>query len=276
MTPPVPGTGPRRAAVLGSPIAHSLSPVLHRAAYAALGLTGWRYDALECDETAFDELLAGLAPDVVGLSCTMPLKRVALAAAADVAPAAALVGAANTLVRTGPDRRGGDWAADNTDVDGVLGALAEVGVTTAPSSVVLLGAGGTAQAVVVALARLGVARVRVGVRDPARAGALTATAARAGVEVAVGPAPDGLDADLVVSTLPGDAAAPLADRIGRVGALLDVVYAPWPTTLGAAALAAGVPVAGGRAVLLHQAARQVELMTGRPAPFAAMRAALPG
>jgi shikimate dehydrogenase len=263
-------TGARRAAVSGSPVAHSLSPVLHRAAYDALGLEGWRYDAIECDEAGFPSLLAGLGPEFVGLSCTMPLKRVALAAATTVAPAARRVGAANTLVR---DDDG--WTADNTDVDGVLGALAEVGVVSAPASVLLLGAGGTAQAVVVALGLLGVTRVQVGVRDPGRAGELVATAARSGVQVAVAPFGPTVSAELVVSTLPGDAAAGLAGRLGEVAALLDVVYAPWPTTLAAAASTRGTTVVGGRSVLLHQAARQVELMTGRPAPFAAMAAALP-
>lgn len=263
-------TGPRRAAVLGSPIAHSLSPVLHRAAYAALGLAGWRYDAVECDEAAFPALLAGLDPSFVGLSCTMPLKRVALAAASTVSPAAAAVGAANTLIRTDDE-----WTADNTDVDGILGALAEVGVLAAPGSVLLLGAGGTAQAVVVALARLGVQRIAVGVRNPARTTDLTATADRVGVDLDVAPFPARLEAALVVSTLPGDAAADLAPRLGDVRTLLDVVYAPWPTTLTRRALDIGMTVAGGRAVLVHQAARQVELMTGRPAPLAAMLAALP-
>lgn len=262
---------PRRAAVVGSPIAHSLSPALHRAAYAALGLTGWRYDAVEVDEAGFPGFLAGLAPEFVGLSCTMPLKRVALAAATEVAPAAAAVGAANTLLRTG-----GGWRADNTDVDGVLGALAEAGVTAPPAQVLLLGAGGTAQAAVTALARLGVAHVTVAVRDARRAGPLQETAERVGVAATVVPFPDRFCAGLVVSTLPGDAGAMLAGREwSGVRTLLDVVYAPWPTGLAAAAAAAGATVVGGRAVLLHQAGRQVELMTGRRAPLAAMRAALP-
>ncbi|MHA3702553.1 shikimate dehydrogenase [Jatrophihabitans sp. YIM 134969] len=264
-------SAPRRAAVLGSPVAHSLSPVLHRAAYAALGLDGWTYEAIECDEAAFPGVLAALDPAFVGLSCTMPLKRVALAAATTVAPAARLVGAVNTLVRADDG-----WSADNTDVDGVLGALAEAGTGSAPESVLLLGAGGTAQAVVVALARLGVTGVTVGVRDTTRAAELRSTAERAGVVLDVAPFADRLDAELVVSTLPGDAAAPLAGRLAPdVRTLLDVVYAPWPTTLARSAAAAGAGVVGGRAVLLHQAARQVELMTGRPAPLAAMAAALP-
>lgn len=263
---------PRRAAVLGRPVAHSLSPTLHRAAYAALGLTGWTYDAVECDEAALPGLLAALDPAFVGLSCTMPLKRVALDVAVSRSRTAEAVGAANTLLRVD-----GGWHADNTDVDGVLGALASVGLAAAPASALVLGAGGTAQAVVAALARLGTGRVVVAVRDPARAAELRRTAEVAGVELVVGGFPTVFDTELVVSTLPGDAGGGFADRSwSGVRVLLDVVYAPWPTPLAAAASRAGVTVVGGREMLLHQAGRQVELMTGRtPAPLAAMRASLP-
>ncbi|MGH3613741.1 MAG: shikimate dehydrogenase, partial [Pseudonocardia sp.] len=115
---------PRRAAVLGSPIAHSLSPVLHHAAYAALGLDGWNYGAHECDESGLGGFVAGLGPEWAGLSLTMPLKRVALEVADQVSALAAATGAANTLV-AGP----GGWVADNTDVAGIVGALRDAGVT---------------------------------------------------------------------------------------------------------------------------------------------------
>jgi shikimate dehydrogenase len=256
----------RHGAVLGRPVAHSLSPVLHRAAYAALALP-WTYDAVEC---GVDELAAVLAgrDDWAGVSATMPLKHAAVQLADEVRPTAALVGAANTLLPIA-----GGWAADNTDVDGVVGALLELGVRV--RSMHVLGAGGTAQAVLVAASRLGLAEVTVAVRDPARAAAALATAQRAGVRVRIGdldtPPPPGL----VVSTLPPGAADRLAGwPWGPAHALLDVVYRPWPTELARAATAGGAAVIGGAVMLLHQAAAQVALMTGREAPLDAMRAAL--
>jgi shikimate dehydrogenase len=260
----------RRAGVLGQPIAHSLSPVLHRAAYAALGLP-WRYDAIECGETDLARML-DVRRDWAGFSCTMPLKRVLLSVADEVRPVAAAVGAGNTLL----PRPGGGWIADNTDLAGVAGSLAEACVV--PSSVSVLGAGGTAQAVVGALARIDVRRCTVLVRDPSRAEVLRRTADTFGVALDVAAldvlAPE-LGAELVVSTLPPGAADPLAAAAWRPGqTVLDVVYEPWPTPLAAAAHQAGATVLSGALLLLHQAAAQVELMTGRAAPLPAMRAAL--
>jgi shikimate dehydrogenase len=256
-----------RAAVLGRPVGHSLSPVLHTAAYAALGLADWSYTAVDCGEDELPGLLAGLGPEWAGLSLTMPLKRVALAAADAVDPLAAAVGAANTLLL------GGRRRAYNTDVAGIAAALREAGATQ-PRSAVVLGAGGTAQAALAALRTLGLDGVVVLVRDPGRAGELRAAGDRLGVAVDVraglpGPVPA---ADLVVSTLPAGAADRLRPPAGAV--VLDVVYAPWPTPFAAAAEAAGGTVVSGLAMLLHQAAAQVELMTGHPAPVPAMRAAL--
>ncbi|WP_460603607.1 shikimate dehydrogenase [Jatrophihabitans fulvus] len=256
----------RRAAVLGRPIAHSLSPLLHRRAYRELGLD-WTYEALECGEDELPGLLDARR-DWAGFSCTMPLKHAALALASEVRSSAAAADAANTLL---PDGRGG-WIADNTDVDGVLGALAAVDVR--PASVTVLGAGGTAQAVVVALGRLGLGEAAVLVRDTGRAAALRVTAERAGVtlDVRTFGADGPLASDLVVSTLPPGAADAVAGHAWRPGqAVLDAVYAGWPTRLAAAADAAGATVIGGASLLLHQAVRQVELMTGRPGPLAAMR-----
>jgi shikimate dehydrogenase len=265
-------SGVRRAAVLGMPIEHSLSPVLHHAAYAALGLSGWRYDRYAVDEAGLPAFVDGLGAEWAGLSLTMPLKRVALDVADEVDPDAAAVGAANTLVR-----REAGWFAANTDVVGIVETLREAGVRSVDRAVVL-GAGGTAQAALAALRRLGEHAPTVLVRDPARAGALRATAARIGVTPRiVGGFPRVAlpDADVVVSTLPAEAADALAGhRFDPATVVLDVVYAPWPTALAAAAAAAGCRVAGGLEVLLHQAVEQVELMTGRPGPTSPMRAAL--
>ena len=260
----------RRAAVLGRPVTHSLSPVLHRAAYAELGLD-WHYDTIDCGA---DELAGLLAQrrDWAGFSCTMPLKHAALEVAASVTARASQVGAANTLLPDGAGR----WRADNTDVHGILAALSERAVR--PGSVTVLGAGGTAQAALVATRELGVSRATVLLRDPSRADGVLAAADRAGLSVRVeqwdGEAA-ALDADLVVAAVPPGAADALAAWRWRPGqAVLDVVYDPWPTVLARAAQANGAIVISGATMLLHQAAAQVELMTGRPAPTNAMRAAL--
>ena len=263
--------GARRAAVLGRPIAHSLSPVLHNAAYLSLGLD-WTFDRIE---TGVDELAGVLdaRPNWAGFSLTMPLKRAGFELAAQRAPRAHVVGAANTLLPCA-----GGWRADNTDVAGVLGAVAEAGAV--PETVTILGAGGTAQAVIAAAAELGLREVAVLVRDTTRTAEVSATAQRAGVSVSV--ATLGLDAaalgaDLVVSTLPPGAADPLAAAAWRPGQIvLDAVYANWPTTLASAAAENGVRVLSGALMLLHQAIVQVELMTGHAAPATAMRQALRG
>ncbi|WP_345604268.1 shikimate dehydrogenase [Pseudonocardia adelaidensis] len=264
-----------RAAVLGSPVAHSLSPVLHSAAYAALGLADWHYGAHECDENGLEGFVAGLGPEWAGLSLTMPLKRVALDVAREVSPLVVATGAANTLVLTDGRRY-----ADNTDVAGLVAALRGAGAPPAGRAVVL-GAGGTAQATLAALAQLGIRDVDVLVRSTARTGELRAAAGRLGVSPGI--TDDLLDparvraalarADVVVSTLPKGAADGLTGvRPGAV--VLDVVYAPWPTAFAAAAGAAGARVVSGLEMLLHQAVAQVELMTGRTPPVAAMRDAL--
>ncbi len=262
-----------KAAVLGSPIAHSLSPVLHRAAYQALGLTDWTYQAIECTEAGLPGLLAGCGPDWAGLSLTMPLKRAVLPLLDEAEPLVAAVGGANTVVFGGGRRLG-----YNTDVPGLTAAMAEAGVTS-PGRVLILGAGATACSALAAVAEQGASQVAVAVRDPARARGLLAAAGRLGVEVtltALGGAADE-QADLLISTLPAGAADFLAGHWERAGQappyVLDVVYHPWPTVLAAAAEAAGSVVVSGYALLLHQAARQVELMTGRPAPLEPMRAA---
>jgi len=266
---------PRRAAVLGSPISHSLSPVLHGAAYEALGLDGWRYDAYECDEAGLRGFVAGLGPEWAGLSLTMPLKRVAMEVADEVSPLAAAVGAANTLVLT-PDGR----TADNTDVAGLVMTLR--GAQLRGGRAVLLGAGGTAQAALAALRELGVDEVAVLVRSVSRADELQAAARRLGTAPEVddaladpGRAAAALrGADLVLSTLPAGAADALGAAVPPGAVALDAVYAPWPTPFAAAAAERGARVMSGLEMLLHQAVAQVELMTGRPGPVDPMRAAL--
>ena len=254
-----------RAAVLGMPIEHSLSPVLHTAAYAELGLSGWEYGRYAVDEAGLPGFVAGLGPEWVGLSLTMPLKRVALEVADEVTPDTAAIGAANTLVRRAGREptipRGAGWLATNTDVIGIEQTLRAVGVTAVESAVVV-GAGGTAQAALAALRALGETAPTVLVRDPARAGALRDTAERLGVT------------PRIVGGFPSTPLPPADVAWDPAAVLLDVIYAPWPTAPATAAAAAGCRVAGGLEVLLHQAVGQVELMTGLPGPTEAMAAAL--
>lgn len=245
--------------------------MLHTAAYASLGLTEWRYEAIECDEAALPALVDGLGPEWAGLSLTMPLKRVALTVADEVSPLADAVGAANTLV-LGEQRR-----AENTDVAGMAAALREAGLGQVGAAVVL-GAGGTAQAALATLRTLGERTPTVVVRDPARTAELRTAADRLGVRPTIrGGLPDVElpDADVVISTLPSGAADALRpQRWPTRPVVLDVVYAPWPTSLATTALTAGCRVVSGLAMLLHQAVAQVELMTGQSPPVTPMRTAL--
>jgi shikimate dehydrogenase len=256
--------------VLGSPIAHSRSPQLHLAAYRALGLDGWTYDRIECGADELPGLVGGFGPEWVGVSVTMPGKFAALRFADERTDRAELVGAANTLLRTPSG-----WRADNTDVDGVAGALG-----AATGAAVVAGSGGTAPAAIVALADLGVTSIAVVARNPDKAAGLVELAARVGVaarfcdlnDSAIAEAIAG--AGVLVNTLPAEIAARHAKSLAGVPVLLDAIYEPWPTPLASAVTAAGGRVISGLQMLLHQAFAQVEQFTGLPAPRAAMAAAL--
>lgn len=268
---------PTRAAVLGKPVAHSLSPVLHEAAYRALGLADWTYERIELDAAGLPGFVSALGPEWAGLSVTMPGKRAALEFATEATSRALAAGAANTLVR-----KDSGWFADCTDVDGVAGALRFAGgfAAAAGSTGVILGAGGTAAATVVAFAELGVTRARLVVRNPGRAAETVTAGQRAGVETEVLTWADVdfakvvSDASVLVSTVPTAAAADHAAELATAACVLDVIYHPWPTPLADAVAARGGRIATGLDMLLHQAFGQVEQFTGRPAPREAMRDAL--
>lgn len=289
MSPTV--TPRRRAAVLGYPIAHSLSPVLHMAAYAALGLSDWHYGAHEVREEDLADFITGMDETWVGLSLTMPLKRVVLPLLDHVEPLADVVGAVNTVLvqGSGPGRM---LAGANTDVAGVVRALREgVGAHATLAgeirSAAVLGGGATAASTLAALAELGCTTPTVYVRSLGRVGMLMRAAHRMGVEpeyrdIAQAPS-EVLRADVVVSTLPGGAADGLAEKIADAtmtgtqrppGVLLDVAYDPRPTALTRVWRSTGGVAVHGERMLLHQAAEQVRLMTGRPAPLEAMDRAL--
>ncbi|WP_370418466.1 shikimate dehydrogenase [Streptomyces sp. QH1-20] len=263
----------RRAAVLGSPIAHSLSPVLHRAAYADLGLGEWTYDRFEVDEAALPGFLDGLDGTWAGLSLTMPLKRAVIPLLDGISATAESVEAVNTVVLTDDGRRLGD----NTDIPGIAAALRERGVEKVASATVL-GAGATASSTLAALARICTGEVTAYVRSAERAAEMRHWGERLGVDVRTADwsrAAEGLDAPLVVATTPAGATDGLAAEVPEhPGTLFDVLYEPWPTPLAAAWADRGGAILGGLDLLVHQAVLQVEQMTGCPtAPLAAMRAA---
>ena len=257
-----------RCAVLGDPIAHSLSPALHRAGYAAVGLD-WSYDAVRVPGDGLGDFLAGLGDEWRGLSLTMPLKRRALALAATVTDRARLAGGANTLVLEG----GVVVRADNTDLPGAVAAVRERydGPVTAGT---VLGGGATAASTGLALVELGARRVRLLARTPERAGAAAAAIAAHPLapDVEVGGLADGpVEGEVVVSTIPAAAQDPaLVRRCAGAPVVFEVVYDPWPTPL--AASAAGRVLVGGLDLLVHQAVLQFELFTGVAGPLAAMRA----
>ena len=258
----------RRAAVLGSPIAHSLSPTLHLAAYRVLGLD-WTYEAIEVDEATLPAFMAALDGTWAGLSLTMPLKEAVIPLLAQVDDLALRLSSVNTVV-PGP----AGWRGANTDVHGIVRALERHRPGLARA--VVLGSGATARSAVAALAELGVGAVVVVARRPEAAADLAALATSFGLPADVAdftPDPALMQADVVVSTLPGDAGRPWAPACALArGVLLAAAYPPGPTPLAHAWPTD--QVASGRDMLLWQAVEQVRLMTGRPAPAEAMAAAL--
>lgn len=269
--------GGNRCAVLGSPVDHSLSPVLHRAGYTALGLTQWSYERIDCDEQALPGMVGLLDASWRGLSVTMPAKGAAAAAASSRSARVELLGVANTLVRNNSGGHTG-WFAENTDVDGVIGALRAHGVDR-PGTVLVLGGGGTALSAVAAIAELAADGVVVAGRRPESCARAMDLARRLGLPATACSITTAAlrsaarDADMVISTVPAGAADPFAGMLADVPVLLDVVYHPWPTPLAAAGAADRVTVTG-LDMLLHQALRQFELFTGRQPPAPAMRDAL--
>ncbi|MFF3913733.1 shikimate dehydrogenase [Streptomyces sp. NPDC001852] len=270
---PARATDARRAAVLGKPIAHSLSPVLHRAAYDELGLGEWSYDRFEVDEAGLPGFLEKLGPGWAGLSLTMPLKRAVIPLVDEISETAASVDAVNTVVFTEDGRRLGD----NTDIPGMVAALREHGIEQVDSAAIL-GAGATASSALAALARICTGEVVAYVRSEARAAEMRQWGERLDVEVRTADwadAEQALRAPLVIATTPAGTTDALAAAVPECPAtLFDVLYDPWPTELAARWSMFGGAVVSGLDLLVHQAALQVERMTGRsPAPLEVMRRA---
>ena len=259
-------SAPRRLAVLGSPIAHSKSPALHRAAYDRLGLSDWTYERAEVGEGGLAAFLDGLGPEWRGLSLTMPLKPEALAIADEVERLAERAGAVNTLLLADDGRRLGF----NTDIGGIVRALADSGVLAIRQGV-LVGGGATAASALIAMAELGALRVEVCVRHPGRAASVVELGHAMGLVVDVRPLArlaEAEPADLVISTVPGGTDLGIAPSDELVAApLLDVAYAPWPTALASEWSERGGRVAHGLDMLVHQALLQVRIFVNGD-PFA--------
>lgn len=258
-----------RCAVLGDPIDHSLSPVLHRAGYEACGLD-WTYEPVRVDSEGLAAFLDGLDDTWRGLSLTMPLKRAVLPLATRVSDVALLAGAANTLVLADGERH-----VDNTDLPGAIAAIGERYDGPLEAAAVL-GGGATAGSVGLALVELGVREVVVLARSPERARptveAIAAHPAAPFVEAR--PLDDVPRADALVSTIPADAQTPeILARWAATPLVFEALYEPWPTPLARAARLAGSSIVGGLDLLVHQAALQFTAFTGLAAPLATMRAA---
>ncbi|WP_210481357.1 shikimate dehydrogenase [Naasia sp. SYSU D00948] len=265
----------RRLAVLGSPIGHSRSPALHGAAYRELGLD-WEYDRREVRSGELAEFLEGLDGSWLGLSLTMPLKREVLPMLDTEDDLVRLTGAANTVLLQ--DGRHGF----NTDIGGIGAAFAERGVPLLESALVL-GGGATASSVLVALRDHGVRSATIAARSPEKAAPLAELGDAVGVDVTLTGLDDDLPvADILVSTLPGEAPLPALPPFPPSAALLDVAYDPWPSRL---AQGWAGPVVNGLDMLLHQALLQVRVfrngdpaapLPGEDAVLKAMRDAVGG
>lgn len=246
-----------RLEVWGDPIDHSLSPAIHRAAYAHLGWE-WEYGRRRVGTAHFAAELRDAR--LRGISLTFPLKTAAWAAAATRDRRADLTGAVNTLVFTSADAAPRGF---NTDVGGIVADLREHGVAH-PETARLVGAGATATSAVVALAEMGTRRVEVLARRPESATPLRALGERLGVHVAVAPwdAAHHRPVSLTISTLPGGAALadPVIEAVAAAGGTLyDVVYGQWPTPLAAAWERAGNVAINGLGMLLQQAVLQIRV-----------------
>lgn len=275
--PSLPAAGSRRLGVIGDPVAHSLSPAIHGAALAALGVDA-SYARWQTPAPGLPARVAGLrAADVLGANVTVPHKLAVMAHLDAVSPLARRAGAVNTVVH-----RDGRLTGDNTDVAGFVASLGEACPDAGGRAALVLGAGGAARAVVLALEQLGVGRIAVANRDPERARRLADDLAPTPVRpVAADAATLGRElppATLVVNATsagwrPGEAPLPLdlLDRLAPGAFVVDLTYRD--TALLAAARDRGLAALDGLGMLVHQGARSLELWLGRPAPVAVMRAA---
>lgn len=258
-----------RAAVLGDPVEHSLSPILHKAGYIALGMRDWDYERIQCTAEDLPRIVGEADESYRGFSVTMPAKFAALEFADEVSERAQLIGSANTLVRTDTG-----WRADNTDCEGLAIALDELSDTM--YSAVLIGAGGTARPALWALAQRGVKEVTLLNRSDRR-DELQELVEHLGLSLEYRPLSDAAQCttkvDVIVSTVPSAALAGKETELAHAE-VLDVIYDPWPTPLTVSAAANGYRTVGGHVMLAGQSYSQFEQFTGKVAPRRQMREAL--
>jgi shikimate dehydrogenase len=264
-----------RAAVLGSPISHSLSPTLHRAAYASLGLD-IEYTAIETPPQMLTQRIAELDGHSLGYSLTMPLKRDVLALVDNHSQLVIQTGCANTVYRDGKQ----NWSLENTDVFGIVKTILHADLVPI-NSASIIGSGATASSALSALAELGVGKVTCFARNQEAIPLLRAQSELLGVvfQSVTFDSEVLLTGDIVISTVPSLAQRQIVNKLAAdqsLPALLDIAYNPWPSELaGHWVLHQGGSVLSGVEMLLWQACAQVELFTGQKAPVEAMRAALP-
>lgn len=267
--------------VIGSPIEHSLSPVIHRAAWEELCIDGWEYRRIEQDASSLPAFIDVLDDACRGLSVTMPCKQAIMPLLDVIDPLAVAVGAVNTVVPSS-----GLLVGFNTDVAGIASAIRracdQAGIPI-PGSALILGARATASSALAALGELGITLATVAARRFGGPGSVMTAASRLGVRVEQamwadleGVARVAAASDVLISTLPAGIADPLAallaPREGQV--LLDAVYTPRDTALRSVFERAGAVVAEGTDMLVFQGAAQVQLMTGQSPHSDVMRQAL--
>ncbi|RLB55236.1 MAG: shikimate dehydrogenase [Deltaproteobacteria bacterium] len=278
----------KRFAVIGDPIAHSRSPVMHEAAYRALGIDA-TYERVRVRPDELAAFIAGAeAEGYQGLNVTLPHKSAVIALIHEVTPTAARIGAVNTITI-----RGGALYGDNTDARGLVRSLEDAGFGAEGARVVVLGAGGAARAAVVGLSEAGAAEILVAARRPSAASKLAEALATDAPAPITGHGFDDLErvfagADLLVqatsATLAGsDASSDVAirfadglpwDALAPSATVTDLVYQPLETTVLRAARARGHRAIDGLGMLIHQGALAFEGWLGVAAPVAVMRAAL--
>lgn len=245
-----------KLAVLGSPISHSLSPVLHKAAYAQLGLPH-TFEAIDVNIDQFKSFFSGLDDEWLGLSITMPLKEVAFEVATKVSNVAKQTGAINTLIfKDGVQ-------ADNTDVYGISKSLRNAGCTN-PKTATIIGAGATTRSAIAALAGLGIEGILIIARNPQKSATCIDLGNELGISIdATSSIEDKFFAtDVTINATPIGVADDFVHHLGQArGVLLDVVYNPWPTKLAAAWKSKSLTAVPGHQMLLNQAVRQIELFT---------------
>lgn len=261
-----PRPGQHRCAVVGHPVAHSLSPEIHRAAYAQLGLE-WDYERVDVAPGNLPEFVASLDDSWRGLSVTMPHKEDA--AGLGIPDAGVLLtGVANTIVLSGDDRY-----VRNTDIAGFRIALTGHGIERVERGCVV-GNGATARSALAALAALGAQHVQVIGRSRKRVESLVPLAKQLGVALSVHEFGERLESvELLISTVPAHGLRSLDQLVGIAPVIFDAIYDPWPTPLGRVAAEAGRMVLNGLDLLAGQAVDQVRWFTGSPVGFEVARSA---